>query len=325
MNGNIDVKFDVNNYSGDSVDNQLKVDQKPSSFAEDKTLWKPAKDKSETYVIRFVPDVYTKINFIETYYHGINHFPGTEKKFLGGYCSNMKNKNSCPACAYGWPMKNSKIEALMDKAKDGGWIPQRKWVSNILVINDPNKPENNGKVFKFEYGIQVMNKILKRNNPDSAQKNDPRFKQYNPFDILKGGDFILSVIVKKMTKNGKEIFQPNYDGSDFNNAVSAIANDNAEIEKIMLQTYNLQEHIDNLNYLTPERIRSEVGYILDMGNGVDTFKATPPNHTVSDTPPWEKSATVPTTGGVETTASAVVTDKEQGTMTDKEKEFIDSL
>jgi hypothetical protein len=63
----------------------------------------------------------------------------------------MKNKNSCPACAYGWPMKNSKIEALMDKAKDGGWIPQRKWVSNILVINDPNKPENNGKVFKFEY------------------------------------------------------------------------------------------------------------------------------------------------------------------------------
>ena len=40
------------------------------------------------------------------------------------------------------------------------------YVSNIYVVTDPNNPENNGKVFRFQYGKKIHDKILKMMNPD---------------------------------------------------------------------------------------------------------------------------------------------------------------
>ena len=60
------------------------------------------------------------------------------------------------------------------------------YVSNIYVINDPVKPENNGKVFLFKYGKKIYDKLNGLANPKFADK-----EKVNPFDFFEGATFNL--------------------------------------------------------------------------------------------------------------------------------------
>ena len=60
------------------------------------------------------------------------------------------------------------------------------YVSNIYVINDPAKPENNGKVFLFKYGKKIYDKLNGMMNPKFADK-----ARVNPFDFFEGATFNL--------------------------------------------------------------------------------------------------------------------------------------
>ena len=69
------------------------------------------------------------------------------------------------------------------------------YISNVLVLLDPLRPENEGKVFLYKYGETVMGKI-----------NDV-MTSLDPFDALEGANFRLRII-----RNGHF---PNYEKSTF--------------------------------------------------------------------------------------------------------------
>lgn len=58
------------------------------------------------------------------------------------------------------------------------------YVSNIYVVNDPAKPDNNGKVFLFKYGKKIYDKLNGMMNPKFADK-----ARVNPFDFFEGATF----------------------------------------------------------------------------------------------------------------------------------------
>jgi len=254
---------DVLNYDWDTKATE-EMTKSPTSFV-DETFWNPDKKNPNTYVIRFIPDARTKMNWISINTHNITHFPNGERKFFFGNCISTKTKqsSSCPICKYGWGLWRTKIKANQEKAKDGGWTPKQEWISNILVIRDPVNPENNGKVFKFRYGSTIFKLIEKRLKPDDAAKSDIDFKEFNPFNPMTGANLKLVVNMTESTRGGKPVSYPDYKQSRFYDQQTPISESKDQIIETLSKSYNLEEYINSLNYLTNDVINNEVGYIIN--------------------------------------------------------------
>jgi len=270
------MDFNLDSYDWDSKIKE-QIENKSSKFVEDATFWKPDKNLEKTYVIRFIPDVNTKMNWIEVNTHNINHFPDDEKKFVSGTCVKTKGSGEkCKLCNYGWNLWKTNIKANQDKAKSGGWIPKQEWVSNILVIKDPVNPDNNGKVFKFKYGVSIYKLIVNRFEPDEASKSDDDFVELNPFHPFEGANFKLKVMLTEGVIGGKKITYPDYKGSSFYNEKTPISTKKKEIEDILKCTYNLKDYVNELKYLTTEYINEEFGYLLssntDSSDSTNTYR-----------------------------------------------------
>jgi hypothetical protein len=85
------------------------------------------------------------------------------------------------------------------------------YISNILVINDPGNPDNNGKIMRFKYGKKIFQMIMDKANPTFAE--DQPVNVFDPFD---GADF-------KLRMRQVEGY-PNYDTSVFGDS-KPIGND----------------------------------------------------------------------------------------------------
>lgn len=314
------LKFDVDSllnmdYNKAVVDAQKSSNAKP----EDNTFWKFKKDVANTYIFRFIPDAHTQLTYVNAKYHYIKHFPNGKPVSVSGHCKNLAEAWACPSCSYGSKLWKTGNKSKQEEAKR--WFAKDKFISNILMINDPVNPENNGKVFKFEFTHQVLEKILKRNSPDAAEVNDPGFKKYSPFHPIEAGNFIFKVKLKKFDKDNKEQTQPNYEESYFDNNITPISTDKAEIVRILQQTYNLSDYMKNLYYLEPEKINAELGYLMTDVDGADSY--TPPvankvNAPSEITPPW-----VETPKADASQQSTVVNTEKVVNAT--EADFIDSL
>jgi len=82
--------------------------------------------------------------------------------------------------------------------------------SNILIVKDPLSPENEGKVFKYRYGVKIHGKLMEKIAPESTI-DDP----VNIFDYDNGANFKLKIKTQKIFLGGKERPVPNYDASSF--------------------------------------------------------------------------------------------------------------
>ena len=61
-------------------------------------------------------------------------------------------------------------------------------VANILIVSDPANPSNNGKVFLYDFGKKIMDKVM-----DVMQPQFPGEEPVNPFDFWSGADFELKI------------------------------------------------------------------------------------------------------------------------------------
>lgn len=105
-----------------------------------------------------------------------------------------------------------------------------RFVANVLVIQDGNKPENNGRVFLLEFGNKIMKKITAVMN-GSDDPIDPR-ESVNVLDPLEGANFKLVV-----TKQGG---QNNYDESQFMGQSSLFNGDLDKIEAAWKTAHKLK-------------------------------------------------------------------------------------
>ena len=117
------------------------------------------------------------------------------------------------------------------------------YIANILVLNDPKHPENNGKVFLYRFGKKILSKIT-----DKVKTEFPDDEPINVFDWLAGCNFKL-----RMSRNKGDY--PNYDSSEFQ-APSALTDE--QIEFCAEHLYDLGEFIDPTTFKSYDELKKEV-------------------------------------------------------------------
>lgn len=116
---------------------------------------------------------------------------------------------------------------------------QKKYISNILMIDDPKEPENNGKVFLYEYGPMIFNMIqaLLEYDEDLGETEDDSF---DAFDPIENAVFHLKVTPKDMGNSKGHT----YETSEFVEVGSPITEDDDELEEIWKKCHKLQPLVD---------------------------------------------------------------------------------
>ena len=122
------------------------------------------------------------------------------------------------------------------------------YVSNIYIVSDPGNPANNGKVFLYQYGKKIFDKIMDVMQP-SFQDETPM----NPFDFWEGGNFKLKIRQVEGYRN--------YDKSEFASA-SVLYEDEAKLETIYNMMHPIGEWADPANYKSYDELKKKLDMIL---------------------------------------------------------------
>lgn len=145
------------------------------------------------------------------------------------------------------------------REEDKDVVRQRKrrlhYVSNIMVINDPENPSNNGKVFLYRYGKKIFDKMMDVMQPQ-FQDEDP----VNPFDFWEGANFKLKIRKVEGYRN--------YDKSEFDSP-SKLAEDD-KLESIYNGLYPLQEIVDPKNFKSYAELKAKLARVLGEEGAVLT-------------------------------------------------------
>lgn len=215
---------------------------KGSQRQDDERYWKPEVDKAGTgsAVIRFLPAKAEEgFPFVQLWSHG---FQGpTGKWYIDNCPTSLDNEHPCPACKANSELWNTGNEAKKKLASSR----KRKlnYISNILVVNDPKHPENNGKVFLYKYGKKIFEKIKDQIAPPDEF---PDMAPVDPFDMEEGANFRLRIV--------RVDNFPNYDKSSFDEKTSAIGNED-RIAEIESQLFSLNEILDPKHFKSFEDLK----------------------------------------------------------------------
>ena len=121
------------------------------------------------------------------------------------------------------------------------------YVSNIYIVSDSGNPANEGKVFLYQYGQKIFEKLMSAMQPE-FEDEDP----VNPFDLWEGADFKLKI----RNVGGWR----NYDRSEFA-APGALADDE-EMERVYSQAYPLNEFVDPSTFKSYEELKARMDMVL---------------------------------------------------------------
>ena len=233
----------------------LKVEAQSNSNT-DARFWKPVLDAEKNAggaVIRFLSqkddEVLDYVKFILFSFQN-----SANKKWYIERCLNdIGPKGIDPLANFNarlWATQIKENQAICSKQKQN-----KKYISNILVINDPAKPENNGKVFLYQFGTAVFNFIEKVLDPKPHPITGKIAPIMNPFDMWHGANFNLLI---NKTEHGW-----NYDQSGFD-APESLDKSDAVLESIFNQTYSLEEFSDVKNYKTVDELKKRLIEVLGV-------------------------------------------------------------
>jgi hypothetical protein len=224
------------------------IQQSSQAKREDDRFWELSVDKAGNghAVIRFLPappqDGEDGLPWVRTFSHA---FRGPGGWLIDLCLTTLEQK--CPVCEANSLLWNSGIEANKAVVRDR----KRKlsYTANILVVADPSKPENEGKVKLFRFGKKIFDKVFEKMHPDEAFGEAP----INPFDLWEGANFKL--------RARKVADYRNYDSSEFA-AQSAVNADEAKLEAIWKSEHSLLEIIAAKNFKTHEQTKSRLAKVL---------------------------------------------------------------
>jgi hypothetical protein len=226
--------------------NKLNEKQTPKNDRDDERFWKPEVDKAGNgfAVIRFLPaPAGEDVPFVRIWDHGFQGPGGwyIEKSlttFGPGHADPMSEHN-----AQLWATGIESNKALVRKQKR-----RLSYYSNIYVVSDPNRPNNEGKVFIYKYGKKIFDKLNEAMHPEFADETP-----INPFDMWEGADFKLKI--RKV-----EGYQ-NYDKSEFDKQAPMLKSDE-DMEKVWSKAHSLQELLDRKHFKTYDELKSRLAKAL---------------------------------------------------------------
>ena len=215
----------------------------------DDRFWKADLDKAGNgyAVIRFLPSIEGEdIPWVRVFNHGFQG-PG------GWYIENSLTTNgkNDPVSEYNSKLWDTGLEANRDIVRK----QKRRltYYTNIMVIEDSKRPENEGKTFLFKFGKKIFDKINDQMNPQFEDETS-----VNPFDFWEGANFKLKI--RKV-----EGFT-NYDKAEFASP-SPLFDDDEKMETTWKRQYSLQEFLKPDNFKSYEDLKARLNKVL--GAGVD--------------------------------------------------------
>jgi len=232
--------------------NKLNPDSE-SSKKDNDNLWKPTVDKAGngSAIIRFLPAPEGEdVPFVRYWDHGFQG-PGG-KWYIEKSLTSIGEKD--PVAEY-----NSKLW----KESDNDDSPQRKqarkqkrrlhYVANIYVVKDPGNPENNGKVFLYDFGKKIFEKLNAVMHPvdDGIEEKKP----INPFDLWTGANFYL----RMRQVDGYR----SYETSSFGESKPLLDDDKA-LEQVWKQEYPLKKFIEPVSYKTFAELDRRLKEVLEL-------------------------------------------------------------
>jgi hypothetical protein len=230
-----------------------KISTKSYSDPNEGKMWKPTRDKAGNgfAIIRFLPAPSgEEMPFVRIWDHG---FQGpTGLWYIENSLSTINQDD--PVSEYNAKLWNSGIDS--DKEIARKQKRRLKYVANILVVKDGGNPDNDGKVFMYQFGKKIFDKLNDLMNPQFEDETP-----VNPFDLWEGANFRLKI----------RQFEgyPNYDKSEFDSP-SAVSDDEAELERVYNAEHSLQELIDPKNFKSYAELKAKLYRVLAMDEEAST-------------------------------------------------------
>ena len=126
------------------------------------------------------------------------------------------------------------------------------YIANILVVSDPKRPQNEGKVFLFKFGKKIFDKIKEKLEPQFEDE-----KPLNPFDFWKGANFKVKI-------RNVEGYR-NYDKSEFDVQSALFEGDDAKIEKLWKSEHSLKDFLKPENFKSYDDLKAKLDRVLGAG------------------------------------------------------------
>jgi len=210
------------------------------SYKDDR-IWKPGIDKAGNgyAVIRFLPEIEGEdAPFVAVYSHA---FKGKGGWMFENCPTTLTEK--CPVCQANTELWNSGIEDDKNIARNR----KRKlaYISNILVLEDPANPENKGKVFLYQYGTKIFQKIQSLAHPEYQDE-----VAVDPFNFWTGADFKI-----KIRNVGGYV---NYDRSEFSAPAPLLGGDDKKLEELWKKQYSLKEFTDKSQFKSYDELKERL-------------------------------------------------------------------
>lgn len=232
-----------------SAANEMNGGGEKKSYGDDR-FWKPSVDESGNgyAVIRFLPaGEGEELPWVRYWDH---FFKGPTGQWYIEKSLTTIGQND-PVSEHNSRLWNSGIED--DKETARKQKRRLHYVSNILVVSDPSNPANEGKVFLYDFGKKIFDKIM-----DVMQPQFPGEEPINPFDFWKGADFQLKIRNVAGYRN--------YDKSEFKSP--AVLDESEEkLKAIYNQMHNLNEFVDTSTFKSYDELKGRLQVVLGESVG----------------------------------------------------------
>ena len=241
----------------------------------DERFWKPVVDKAGngSAIIRFLPAPEGEdVPFVRYWDHG---FQGPGGWYIEKSLTSIGKDD--PVGEYNSKLWNSGNDA--DKEIARKQKRRLHYISNIYVIKDPGNPDNEGKVFLYEYGKKIFDMINDVMHPQFEDE-----EAVNPFDFWQGANFRLRI-------RNVEGYR-NYDKSAFDEP-STLMDDDEDMEAIWKLQHGLADFLDEKNFRTYEELSQKLARVLGEVNRTATSTAEEVENVAEYAAPVAEAAAAP--------------------------------
>jgi len=218
------------------------------SYKDDR-LWKPTIDKlgNGYAVVRFLPAAEGQdLPWTRYWDHG---FKGpTGKWYIERSLTTLGQEDPVGKLnSKLWNMSDDDKSETRKQARD----QKRRlhYVANVLVISDPANPDNEGKVFMYQFGKKIFDKLMDAMQPQYADETP-----MNPFDFWVGANFKIKI--------RKVDGWVNYDKSEFDSPSEVYGGDETKLEGLYNSLHDLGEWTDPKNFKSYAELERKLNEVL---------------------------------------------------------------
>ena len=265
-----------------SFDNLMKevekIDSPKQQSRDNGNEWKLTVDTAGNgyAVLRFLaPPKGEELPWVRLWNHG---FQGpTGKWYIENSLTTLNQQD--PVSELNSELWNSGVESNKDIARKQK--RRLSYYANVLVMQDPANPQNEGQVMLYKFGKKIFDKIKDQMQPEFQDETAS-----NPFDFWEGSNF-------KLKARQVEGYR-NYDKSEFDSK-SAVKDNDEAIEEIWNKQFPLKPFLADENFKSYDELKAKLDKVLSGVRNTGTAEdvAIPPV-TQTAAPVVEETVSSPT-------------------------------